>query len=158
MLVHQQRETRPRGRHPPDSKGLYRCTVCNKVGGSNQQECFLLGKVKEVVRARSEHIVCCCQVPLGGKRCDVMLMPLHAIAVKQLIVVELDGTDHTEKPRLYGLSRNEAYNTVVESDAEKKRLVTDRGMQFMRVSVSEVARTEWIDNLNAMLDQAKDVN
>lgn len=87
-----------------------------------------------------------------------MLMPLHAIAVKQLIVVELDGTDHTEKPRLYGLSRNEAYNTVVESDAEKKRLVTDRGMQFMRVSVSEVARTEWIDNLNAMLDQAKDVN
>lgn len=152
MLVLQRRETRTR--HRAVENGLYRCTVCDKVGSGNSQETILLNAVKAVVQARREPIVCCCQMPLASKRFDVVLIPLHATLVKHLVVLELDGTDHSHKPRLNGLSMNAAYNTVVDRDAEKARIVRDHGMLFMRISISEVPGTEWEQKLNDVLDQA----
>jgi len=161
MLVMQRRQTRSRQIYD----GLYTCTVCSnescKVGGGskvgNQQERFLLEKVKEHMDARPEPFLCCCQLPLGGKRCDVVLVPLHATAVNQLIVLELDGTDHLENPRLHGLSRCAAFNAVVDRDAEKASVVSDAGMQFMRISISEISGTGWTKKLNSLLDQAATV-
>lgn len=136
------------------SDGEYKCSVCEQRGGRNRQECWMLEQVKRIVHARSELYVICVQLPLHGTRCDVVLIPLHASAVTQLVVIELDGTDHQHKPRQYGLCLNDSFNAVAQRDSHKATLVKSEGMQFMRVRWCDMAagHQAWTKHLHAMLD------
>lgn len=93
----------------------------------------------------------CSQMPLAGTRCDVVLVPLHATAVSQLVVFELDGTDHWHKPRMYGMSLADAYNATIARDNKKERLVREHGMRFARIAICESA-DERTAQMTAVLD------
>lgn len=138
----------------PVTDGKYMCTVCQQSGGRNVQECHMLGKVRDVVGVRAEDYVICVQMPLHGTRCDVVLVPVCASTVHQLVVLELDGSDHAHRPRQYGKGYNESWNLGVQRDNKKARLVRDEGMQFMRIDWFEMQRDPqaWIQHLNFLLD------
>jgi len=130
----------------------YECSVCHQQGGRNGQEVLLLKHVKDVLQARADPFVICSQMPLEGTRCDAVVVPLHATSVNQLAVFELDGTDHFDKPRRYGMSMADAYNATVDRDNEKAKLVTDLGMQFARIAISESVEQR-TKRLSAVLDR-----
>lgn len=135
--------------------GVYTCSVCEQKKGRNVQECHMLDEVKKVVQSRDEGYVICVQVPLAGTRCDVVLLPLHATSVSQLLVLELDGVDHEHKPRQYGMSLDESFNASVDRDNMKARLVRDTGMQFARIGWSDMNAEcpVWVTHLHALLDR-----
>lgn len=115
----------------------------------------MLEALRCVLQARAEQFIVCSQLPLQKLRCDVVIVPRHARSISQLIVVELDGTDHCHKPRQYGMSCNEAYNATVDKDNKKARVVTEWGMKFVRLSRQElldVDQQAWVYKLNAVLD------
>lgn len=134
--------------------GKYKCSVCEQQGGRNRQECLMLEQVKRIVHARTEAYVICVQLPLHGTRCDVVLIPLHATAIGQLIVIELDGIDHEHKPRQYGLCLNDSFNATVQRDCHKAALVQNEGMQFMRLRWCDMAagHQAWTEQLHTVLD------
>lgn len=134
--------------------GRYVCPVCNQAGGRNVQEVDMLQSLKRVVADRAEAFVVCVQMPLQNLRCDVVLVPVHATRVQQLVVVELDGVDHAHKPRQYGKSFNESFNAAVQRDNTKEALVRREGMQFMRIDRSELNHEHqpWIQSLNRLLN------
>lgn len=141
------------------TNGLYKCSVCQKKGGGNQQECHLLETLRGVLQARPEQFVICSQLPLQKLRCDVVIVPRHARSVSQLIVVELNGTDHDYKPRQYGLAFEDAFNATVDRDSSKARLATQHGMHFFRLRRADVLNEDvvvdeqaWERRLNAVLD------
>lgn len=129
---------------------LYECNMCN-LSGRNGQEVELFRHVKHVLQSRAEQFVVCSQMPLAGKRYDVVVVPLHATAVDQLVVVELDGVDHKHKPMQFRRSCIDAFNATVASDNEKERLVRQMGMQFARLSITESAQ-ERTARIAAVLD------
>ena len=138
--------------------GYYKCSVCEQKRGRNQVEVSMLNRVKALLKHRQEHVVVCCQFPLGCqipkslRRCDVVLVPLCAQQKHQLIGLELDGTDHAHKPRQNGLGKCEAYNRTVDMDNAKRQEVHAAGMRFTRVSVLDMHQQGWEVALNEVLD------
>lgn len=142
----------------PDENGMYPCSVCERQGGRNSQEVNMLNQIKHVVDARKEKIIVCCQVPVRGQagnyrqRCDVLLVPCAAQDVNQLVVIELDSTDHFEKPRQYGQSPTKAFNRAVVNDGNKNKAVYKAGMRLLRLAWQDMDSGSWETELNGVLD------
>lgn len=139
-----------------------RCPVCQKQGGQNGQEKEMLDKVRALLQSRTEAFLICCQLPLprvndSMLRCDVVVVPCGARAVNHLIGVELDGTNHKDRPMTYGgISSIDGLNATVDSDNEKAIAVHEKGMRFVRVSWNSMqASQHWHRKLSCQLDEIK---
>lgn len=142
----------------PDESGFYPCSVCEREGGKNSHEVKMVNQVKKLVGARKEKFIVCVQVPVRGndgtfrQKCDMILARCDATKLYQLLVIELDSTDHFEKPRQYGKSRDYAFNSAVKKDGEKNNAVFRSGMRLLRLNKRDMDSGCWVSELNAALD------
>ena len=138
---------------------VHRCTVCMKAGGGNGQERWMLGKVRALVESRAEHILLCCQMPVGKKkqlRCDVVLVPCEATLVQHLIGIELDGSNHEGNPMQFRATSEDAFSDTAENDSTKEEAVLASGMRFVRLSRSDMKLSDdWQTTICSELDHVQ---